>query len=98
MVTKELTSQVLLSMLTSDELRVKEQGLMIYRNILDTEQEVQQVLDEGGEELLDQLEKNLSSPIAAINFHTLYILSNIAKGGIKQKKVAFDDRFFSKSL
>ena len=46
-----------------ENIRVQEQALMICRNLLyQTENEIQQVLDSGGDSLLEKLEKNLNSP------------------------------------
>ena len=98
-VLKEFKFDRLNQILDDENIRVKEQALMIYRNLLyQNENDIQQVLDSGGEILLEKLEENLSSPYPSIVVQTLYILCGVASGNQIQKKIAIEDRFFHKAL
>eukprot|EP00347_Sterkiella_histriomuscorum_P015675 403356120 len=97
-VTKELTSDVLLKLLEDSNLKVQEQGLMIYRNLLYHKDDIQQTLNDGGDTLINQIELNLDSKQPTIVTQTLYVLSSIANGNQKQRKLIFEDRFFNRCL
>ena len=72
---------------------------MIYRNLLyNTESDIQQVLSDSGEGFLDKLEKNLNKGEQPVIVQTLYVLSCLASGNQKHKKIALEDRFFNKAL
>ncbi|CDW81757.1 armadillo repeat-containing protein [Stylonychia lemnae] len=98
-VVKELTSRRLIQLMSDSNSKIQEQALMIYRNLLhQTEQDIQQVLSDGGDEFLAKLETKLDDKNQAIVLHSLYILSSIASGNQKQKKIAMDERFFNRCL
>ena len=64
-VMKELTPARLLDLMEDPHLKVQEQALMIYRNLLyGGEQDVQQVLTEGGDKLLSILDRNLDQSLS----------------------------------
>lgn len=57
---------------------------MIYRNLLsNTDQDIQGVLNEGGNQFLDKIEAKLNSPHETLVVHTLYVISSIASGNSK---------------
>ena len=98
-VNKELTSDILLSLLSDENQKLQEQALMIYRNLLSQAVDIDtHVLDEAGDKLLHCLELNLDSSNRAIVLQTLYVLSNIANGNAKYRKIAFEDRYFTRAL
>ena len=72
---------------------------MSYRNLLHkTEDDITTVLAEGGEPFLTKIEEKLKSPYASIQTQTIYVLSSIASGSQKHKKLMMEDRFFNKAF
>lgn len=72
---------------------------MIYRNLLsNTELDIQTVIAEGGAALLEKIEKTLASKHESLVVHTLYVLSSIASGNQKHKKIVLEDRFFGEAI
>mmetsp|Transcript_21737 Transcript_21737/g.16049 ORF Transcript_21737/g.16049 Transcript_21737/m.16049 type:complete len:268 (+) Transcript_21737:176-979(+) len=96
---KELTYERLLGWLDDGCVTVQEQALIALRNLLaKTEEDVQVVLAEGGQLLIKKLEEKLNSDIPAIQVHVVYVLSSIASGSQKHKKLVLEDRFFMRSI
>jgi len=72
---------------------------MIYRNLLsNTELDIQTVIAEGGASFLEKIEKTLASKHESLVVHTLYVLSSIASGSQKHKKIVLEDRFFGEAI
>jgi hypothetical protein len=72
---------------------------MIYRNLLsNTELDIQTVIAEGGAAFLENIEKKLASKHESLVVHTLYVLSSIASGSQKHKKIVLEDRFFGEAF
>lgn len=105
-VMKVLTYQHLLELLDDREpvdpltKKVQEQALMMYRNLFCSGSylDIQLVLTESGPELLEKLANILKNGSESLVVHTLYVLSSIASGNQKQKKIVMEDRFLGRAL
>jgi hypothetical protein len=72
---------------------------MIFRNLLQKEdKDIQTVLDKSGPEFLDIIEETLSSQEESLVVNTIYVLSCIASGNSKQKKIVLEDRYLLKAI
>lgn len=72
---------------------------MIFRNLLQKEDnDIQAVLDQSGPEFLSILEELLQSREESIIINTLYVLSCIASGNSKHKKIVLDDRYMQRAI
>jgi hypothetical protein len=73
---------------------------MMYRNLfcIGSYVDIQLVLTESGPELLNKLERKLHSRNETLLVNTLYVLSSIASGNVKHKKIVLEDRFLHYAL
>ena len=72
---KEITYPRLISFLDHPNEEIQTQALIIFRNLMTkTDNEIKYVLDETSQELLNRLEKFLSSASFKLQMNTIYIL------------------------
>jgi hypothetical protein len=71
---------------------------MIFRNLLQKDDtDIQAVLDQTGPEFLSILEELLQSREESLIINTLYVLSCIASGNSKHKKIVLEDRYMQRA-
>ena len=72
---------------------------MIFRNLLQKlDTDIQEVLDNSGPRFLEIIENLLKSSEESLIDNTLYVLSCIASGNSKHKKIVLEDRYLLRAF